>query len=322
MMKEIKKILKALKRAKSVAIFSHSDPDFDAIGSSLGLKYALNNMGKKADYICSEHMSQTATNFFGENISEKHFNEKNYDLFVSVDNPTTTRCQNPECFSQNTPSIVIDHHKNLELKGKLNYINTTRSSCCELVFEILEKGKIKIDEKTATVLYAGLSADTNSFINSNTNSDSFLVAQKLLKLGAQTTKFNEIFYRSISKKEMEIKKFVYNNFKFNGSICYCLVSQQDMKNLKAGAKDFSSISSQLISFAKSNIAFSVVEKQPKEFYFSFRSKTNYPTREIAQNLGGGGHEYACAGKICDENASVESVKNLVLKEIKKFYPKI
>ena len=64
MMKEIKKIIHALKVAKSIAIFSHSDPDFDAIGSSLGLKFALNNIGKNADYICNEEMSQTAKKFF------------------------------------------------------------------------------------------------------------------------------------------------------------------------------------------------------------------------------------------------------------------
>ncbi len=322
MMKEIKKIIHALKVAKSIAIFSHSDPDFDAIGSSLGLKFALNNIGKNADYICNEEMSQTAKKFFGENFSVSHFNRENYDLFISLDNPTSSRCQNPECFSENTQSIVIDHHINLGFKAKYNYIKTNRSSCCELIFEILEKGKIKIDEKTATALYAGLSSDTNSFINSNTNADSLLVAHKLLKLGAQSVKFNEDFYRSISKKEIEIKKFIFNNFKSNKNICYCLVSQDDIKQLKASTKDFSSISSQLVSFEKSYIAFSVVEKEPKVFYFSFRSKMGYPTREIAQRLGGGGHDYACAGKIRDSKATVESVKNLIIKEIKKIYPKV
>lgn len=321
-MNKIKNIIKALKQAKNIAIFSHSDPDFDAIGSALGLKFALNNMGKKADYICNEEMSVASKKFFGENYNLKIFDKKNYDLFISLDNPTPNRCQNPECFSENTSSILIDHHRNLGLKAKYNYIDITRSSCSEIIFEILEKGKIKIDSKTATALYAGLSADTNSFINSNTNAKSLITAYKLLNLGAQASKFNEIFFRSISNKEINIKSFIYNNFKFYKNICYCLVSQNDITKLKANKKDFSSISSQLICFEKSLIAFSIVEKEPKEFYFSFRSKIGYPTREIAECLGGGGHDYACAGKICDKKANVDSIKKLIIKEIKKHYPTI
>lgn len=320
MMKEIKKIIHALKKAKSVAIFSHSDPDFDAIGSALGLKRALNNMGKKADFICDEEISAAPKKVFGDNFCVKNFDKKDYDLFVSLDNPTPSRCKCPECFSENTSSILIDHHRNLGLKAKYNYINIKRSSCSELVFEVLQKAKIKIDSIVATALYAGLSSDTNSFINSNTNADSLLDAHKLLKLGAEAAKFNEYYFRSLSSKEIEVKTFIYNNFKFDKNICYCLASQDDIKKLKANKRDFSAISSQLITFEKSLIAFSVVEKEPKEFYFSFRSKIGYPTREIAQQLGGGGHDYACAGKICDRNLSVEKVKRLIIKEIKKHYP--
>lgn len=41
------KILELLKNARNIALFTHSRPDGDAIGSTLALKSALERMGKK-----------------------------------------------------------------------------------------------------------------------------------------------------------------------------------------------------------------------------------------------------------------------------------
>ena len=40
------KILELLKNARNIALFTHSRPDGDAIGSTLALKSALERMGK------------------------------------------------------------------------------------------------------------------------------------------------------------------------------------------------------------------------------------------------------------------------------------
>lgn len=46
------KILELLKNARNIALFTHSRPDGDAIGSTLALKSALERMGKKAFVFC------------------------------------------------------------------------------------------------------------------------------------------------------------------------------------------------------------------------------------------------------------------------------
>ena len=46
------KILELLKNARNIALFTHSRPDGDAIGSTLALKSALERMGKKAFAFC------------------------------------------------------------------------------------------------------------------------------------------------------------------------------------------------------------------------------------------------------------------------------
>lgn len=316
---DLKKIAKILKTAKKVAIFAHTEPDFDAIGSALALKLALNLINVQADFICSEVQTQTAISFFGTNFATTKFNENQYDTYISVDNPSKSRCEHANVFNSRSNSIVLDHHKNIDLNGKYNYIDTTKSSCCQIVFDFLLKGKYKINETIASYLFAGLSADTSSFINSNTTHESFLAAYKLVLLGANSNKFNQIFYKSTTEKEIAVKKFIYDNYKIQNDIVFCLISYDDMKKLKANKSDFSQVSSELIKLNKANIAFSIVEKEKNIYYVSFRSKIGFPVREIAEKLGGGGHLYACACKIYDDKINVNILSKRVLKEIKTIY---
>ena len=50
-------ILKLIKKAKNIAIFSHKGPDPDAVGSALGFKFALEKMGKKVSLFCDDYVS-------------------------------------------------------------------------------------------------------------------------------------------------------------------------------------------------------------------------------------------------------------------------
>ena len=48
----MKKSIKLLKKAKTIALFSHVSPDPDTIGSTLALKLMLEQIGKKVDVFC------------------------------------------------------------------------------------------------------------------------------------------------------------------------------------------------------------------------------------------------------------------------------
>ena len=45
----LKEISQEIKNAKSIAIFTHKNPDLDAFGSSLALYYACKQLGKDVD---------------------------------------------------------------------------------------------------------------------------------------------------------------------------------------------------------------------------------------------------------------------------------
>ena len=47
-------ILEEINKAEKIVIITHENPDGDAIGSSLAMKLALNQLGKNADVIIPE----------------------------------------------------------------------------------------------------------------------------------------------------------------------------------------------------------------------------------------------------------------------------
>ena len=61
-MNSLKEIAKIIKKSNSIAIFTHINPDFDALGSSMSLYYAL-----KKDYqdLSDHHMIGKIAHKFG-----------------------------------------------------------------------------------------------------------------------------------------------------------------------------------------------------------------------------------------------------------------
>lgn len=48
-------ILEEIKRAEKIVILTHESPDGDAVGSSLAMKFIIEELGKKAEVIIPEY---------------------------------------------------------------------------------------------------------------------------------------------------------------------------------------------------------------------------------------------------------------------------
>ena len=316
MNKDLKNIVKTIKKANRIALFTHISPDCDALGSVFGLYYALKTLNKTVSIFCKDEFTEVEKLLFEEEyINHDDCNKDDYDLFISCDSPATFRLgAYEEVFKDKDNTIVLDHHFNSGLIGKYNYIDIERSSCCEIVYSLLKALKIKITPTIANKLYTGLSTDTGSFINSNANVNSFQVALELAKHGAETSKLNEILYRTQTKKEIRFKKYLWTNFKIEDDCAYCLLTNKDLLKLKGQKSDSNNYSSSLISIQGVNYSFSIVEEKEGLYSVSMRSKLGFDVRSKAELLGGGGHICAAGAKI--ECESMEDAFMRVMKAIK------
>lgn len=110
------------------------------------------------------------------------------DCIVTVDADSLKRLgfiftENEELFKNKT-IINIDRHITNTYFGKSNYIEKSASSTSELILNLLNQLKVKIDKDIATNLYFGITSATNNFSSFSVTAKTLETAAQLLRLGA------------------------------------------------------------------------------------------------------------------------------------------
>jgi len=80
--------------------------------------------------------------------------------------------------------LNIDRHITNSYFGETNYIEKSSSSTSELVYNLLDQLKVKIDKDIATNLYFGITSATNNFSSFSVTAKTLETAAQLLRLGA------------------------------------------------------------------------------------------------------------------------------------------
>ena len=311
----MQKILSEIKRAKSIAIFSHINPDPDAIGSALALKLALEKSGKKVGLFCDAELN--ADFAFLEDY--KNYNQEKLDGFelyvsvdVSADNMLGKFEKDFKCFSN---TIKIDHHEIGNDFAKLSYVKF-ESACAIVVFELLNGLKTKIDSDIATRLYFAICGDTGIFHNNNTDSKTFLVCSKLVSMGAKV----QWVYDNFFDKKTVSNVFLTSNALLNASLddklkyAIMVVSLNDYKKFNATETD--SLGNLPNTFLNCGYKIAVILKEKSDcIRCSFRSKDGYNVSLLAGIFGGGGHKNAAG---CTIFASLKQAESMVRREIELF----
>ena len=308
-------IVKLIKKAKTIAIFSHKGPDPDAVGSALALRYALIKMGKKVSLFCDDEM--VGNYAFLEGFEEYNKTElSEADLYISVDVASSELLgkyadvfSNPE---NNT--IKIDHHGIGDNFAKVRCIKPY-SACAILIFELIKALKVKITDKIATCLYLAICGDTGIFKNNNTDSKTFSVCAELFDCGADFKQVYSEFFekRTLANLYLTSNAIMTAYVSDDGQFSVMTVSTDDYQ--KFGANENEHIGNLPHSFLNCGHKISVILKQKNDgIHCSFRSKFEYDVSKIAEKFGGGGHKNAAGCSIIDslgnaEKMIIEAVKN-------------
>lgn len=205
-LKELKEILeKSIKNASNVFIVGHNEPDFDAVGSAIGLQEYVNSFDKNAYIVIGEQdiaLEAGVKKIVDENREKFNFItleefEKLKDkdsLLITTDVNKKYLVAVEKYLDDFKDIIIIDHHEQDEntIKTSKIYINLKASSSSEIVAQLLNSLKIKYSKRTASYLLAGIVLDTKRF-KQNTSSKTHDVAEKLLDRGADADYVNGLF---------------------------------------------------------------------------------------------------------------------------------
>ena len=313
--KEFQRALRAIKRYDRIAIFRHIMPDFDALGTQMGLAtWIKDNFPNKEVRVLGDNHVTFTPRLYPEmdNLSEDWFKEP--FLTIVVDVSSSKRIADPR-FKKGKFKLIIDHHPSEERVGKLTIRDIDTAAAAEIVVAMLASFKgYKMSEEAASYFYTALVGDSGRFQYSSTTRLTFEVAEYLLSAGINISK---IYQRMYQKKidDLYVTAYVLGNFHMSpkGHVAYYTLDLETQERLKI-TTERGKENVNLFSNIEGIDAWCSITEDKKEpcWRISIRSKEK-DISGVANMWGGGGHAQASGAKIKDLtelDAFIESLDNL------------
>ena len=309
---------KLLKKAKTIALISHTNPDPDTIGSTIGLCEILKKLGKTVHLFCDSELSESyafLSAFEGYNKNEAG-DFSNYDLVVAVDVPSEDRLGcHLDAFKSHANTLRIDHHVSGECGAKVNVVKDY-SACALLIYDISKALKVKLNASIATPLYLAICGDTGIFRNTNTDSVTFEVCSKLFEAGAE---FRKVYSEFFDKKTVPYLKLTSNALlgaEINEKEGFVVLSVSLSDYEKYEASLLENVGNLPHSYLNCGYKIAVILKEREDgIHCSLRSKFEYDVSKVAETFGGGGHKNASGCVIVD---TLEGAKKQMKKAISNY----
>ncbi len=270
-----------------ITIYSHINPDFDALGSSFGMKYLIeeNYKNKQVEVIIEKEEGVYPKPPFVDN--ETISNSLALIMDVSIfDRVSDQRFKLAKCKAK------IDHHPD-EDEFDYEFASTNYAATCEIVTDFIINNNLNISQKTANALYRGFLTDTLSFKTANTTYKTMERAAFLVKNGVDLRQTNNDAF-SVS---LDILKFrsamIANKLEVLSGVGILVITLEDIAKFNISYRQAKEIVGSLSGIRDFDIYAVFCEKEEGLYNGSLRSQYQQ-VNDIAKNFNGGGH-YNAAG---------------------------
>lgn len=284
-------------------ILTHIRPDGDTIGSASALCYALRKIGKTA-YLYDNPQFEDSYPWIAEPYIAPADFEPKYTVSVDLADEGLF----PEGF-KGSVDLCIDHHGSNTLYAKNTIVWPEKSSCGEVVMEIVKELCGGLDSTIADLLYVAVSTDTGCFVYGNTTGDTFKAAAELCYAGASNTYLNKILFRTSSKARLALEGLIFASLRYyhDGKTVIAIVTREMLEKAGATEKDCQDIAS--LPGRVEGAFSSAVIKEVDENHCKISLRTNgfVNANKVCGKFGGGGHKMAsgCSmSKNCFEAADI------------------
>lgn len=309
-------ILEEIKKAESIAILTHENPDGDAVGSSLAMYIALKKMGKNPDIIIPEF--PRVFKFLPESDKiKKEGNTEPYDLSIALDCATIKLLNGfTNYFETAKTKITIDHHGTNTMFGDINFVNPDAPACAQILISIIQYFGIEIDKEIGSCILTGMITDTGGFQYQATTPETFEFASELLKRGVNVSDIYKRVMNTKSRSNFELRKRAIDRMEFleDGKISFTYITKQDEEEVNVESGDHEGIVEEGRAIEGVEVSIFIRETN-KGFKVSLRSNNYVNVSDVCLMFGGGGHFYAAG---CTIAQSLEQVKEKIVNQIKMY----
>lgn len=313
-LEKIEAFKELLSKPKKVVILSHTNPDGDAIGSSLALSQVLKQCGHSVHCIlpnrfpyylkwmpCCDELIIHSQDKIG--IAQSVIEAA--DVVICADMSSLSRLEAlTEIIAANTKAkrVLIDHHLSPSDEFDLLFSFPESSSTAYLVYEIIKAayGTEVFDQNIATLLYVGMITDTGNFAFSTINAELFRAAADLLETGIDVPTIYNNVYNSFTEGRARLFGYVINRKMktlLKGTVAYLSLTEEEMRRYWFQQGDSEGFVNYPLSIKKVKMSAMFSEQQGGFIRVSLRSHGKVDVNTFARRyFNGGGHHNAAGGK--------------------------
>ncbi len=299
-------------QSASIVIVTHTNPDGDAIGSSLGLYHFLLSIHPNAKVrviVPNEFPSflkwmpavEDVVVFQSSEVAAKKM-LASADLCFCLDFNSLKRTDKlaSHLETSNVFKILIDHHPQPENTFDLMISCTTSSSTSELIYDLIHAmyGVESLNKDVATCLYVGIMTDTGSFSYSCRRPDTYLAVAELIRQGIDSELIHRKVYDTYSENRMRLLGYclserltVLKDF----HTAYIHLTTEDLNHFDHQNGDTEGVVNYALSIEGIVLAVLFTQKEDR-IRLSMRSKGEFSVNDLARkHFNGGGHRNASGG---------------------------
>ncbi|MFA6860328.1 MAG: bifunctional oligoribonuclease/PAP phosphatase NrnA [Clostridia bacterium] len=309
-----KNFISLIKDCQSIGIFSHINPDGDAVCSCIALqKWIESTFNKKSKICIAGEIGKLYAPFVKLSKIEK---PETFDLAICLDCPNSFRLgENESAFLSSPNTVAIDHHVGGKIFAETNIIDINAASTTEILFELFKSQGTEVSDLVAMLLYTGIITDTNCFTQ-EADDHLHIVVGQLLRKKFNYEKVKQYFFVNNSKAKILLMEKALKSMEFalRDRVCSMNLTLNNFKSSKANFEDTMGFIGNAISISTVEVAIITIERQKNFFYVSIRTKGEVNAASIATAFNGGGHKNMAAFQY---SGDIKFLKPTLLTVIKK-----
>jgi len=299
--------------AQRMVLVAHTNPDGDAVGSSLAWAEVLRSMGHDVTCIVPNKYPYFLDWMPGidEVVVFKNDAEgraaraiAGADVIFCLDFNAISRLEIlSDTIQSNTTArrVLIDHHLSPDEGFDLSFSHPDASSTCFVVYSIVEAlfGTEAITKSMAEVLYVGMMTDTGNFAFSFLTPELFRAVAVLVEKGIRIPDIHNSVYNAYTESRARLFGYAINRkmqLIEGGTVAYMSLTEAEMRRFQFQQGDSEGFVNYALTIRTMKMSAMFLAHR-KFIRVSLRSRGDVDVNLFARKyFNGGGHKNAAGGK--------------------------
>ena len=309
----VEELRNLLAEPRKIVIVGHTNPDGDAIGSSLALAEVLTARGHAVtcalpnNYPYYLRWIPNSEGIIIYRNDKEHRADKaiaEADVIICADMNSLTRADDLGAMvASNTTAkrVLIDHHLFPNEVFDIMFSYPESSSTAFLMYTVLVAlyGEEVINQTVATQLYVGIMTDTGNFAFSNLTPELFRAVAALSATGIDIPQIYNNVYNSFTEGRARLFGYTINRKMktlLGGKVAYMSLTEEEMRRFWFQQGDNEGFVNYPLSIKKMKMS-AMFTAQQGFIRVSLRSRGDVDVDTFARRyFNGGGHKNAAGGK--------------------------